>query len=217
MRLFPVFIPLAAVAVLAGCEKPATPQDGALCARADIKDAVLDSFARSFTGKNANILALLDSTGTISEALIESFKTRTTIEAPQGVADGQQINCTVTIATTNSEKDPTPVEFRAVKYALVPNADGTYRIITEKGTFFRQVFINGMPKDAWDTQQAQAAASAATSVPPEVSPSPQINAGDKSGAAKGDDECPYTDQSECAAEAAPYANGSEGSTTNGTQ
>lgn len=148
---------VAAVMTLLSCTQNA-PQEEALCARADVKDKVLDAFARSFTGNNGSLLALFDGTGAISETLVEDFKVRSTIENEQGQSDGQQINCTVTVATTESQKDPTPIEFREVRFALVPNGDATYQVIPEKGSFFKKVFIDGVSKAEWDRQKSEAAA-----------------------------------------------------------
>lgn len=132
------------------------------CARADIKDQVLDEVLRSRVASNIGkngLLMLVDENGLITEAAVESLKQRSSVESAQGKkASNVQMDCTVNLVTTVSDDDDTPVEFRGVKFSIMDvDGEDNYRIVTDKASFFRNVFVDGMSKAQWDGQkQAEA-------------------------------------------------------------
>jgi hypothetical protein len=132
------------------------------CARADIKDQVLDEVLRSRVASNLGqnaLLILFDENGVITEAAVESLKQRSSVENAEGKkASNIQMECSINLMTTVSENDDTPVEFRDIKFSIMDvEGEDNYRIVTDKGSFFRNLFVGGMPKAQWDAQkQAEA-------------------------------------------------------------
>ena len=132
------------------------------CARADIKDQVLDEVLRSQVASNIGkngFLMLFDENGVITETAVESLKQRSSVDNARGKkASNIQMDCTINLVTTVSDDDDTPVEFRGIKFSIMDvEGEDNYRIVTDKGSFFRNLFVDGMPKVQWDAQkQAEA-------------------------------------------------------------
>ncbi|HCF24847.1 MULTISPECIES: hypothetical protein [unclassified Novosphingobium] len=161
---------LFAVALLVACKpNSASPNMTALdaCKRADVKDKILTEVANAFVSKAGGLVAMFGGPEVFA-AVSEDFKSRATIENPK-VADSPmadqkiyEVHCTVDLATVNSAKDNTPVEFRNVEFTIHYNNGTTdlgtedYYLIPNKASFFRTVFVNGMPQAEY-LQQQQAA------------------------------------------------------------
>lgn len=159
---------LLAVTLLAACKpNSASPNMTALdaCKRADVKDKILTEVANAFVSKAGGLVAMFGGPEVFAAAS-EDFKSRATIENPR-VADSPmadqkvyEVHCTVDLATVNSAKDNTPVEFRNVEFTIHYN-NGTidlgtedYNLIPNQASFFRTVFVNGMPQAEYLQQQA---------------------------------------------------------------
>ena len=168
---------------LAGCGPQAeSPNMTALdaCKRADVKDKVLDQIATAFVTKSGNLIAMFGGPEAF-KAASEDFKSRASIENPRvsdsPLADQKvyEVHCTIDLATVNSAKDNTPVEFRNVEYTI-HYANGTtdlgtdnYTLIPNQASFFQAVYINGIPRDQYVAQQqASAALPSASAESPEV-------------------------------------------------
>lgn len=159
---------LLAVALLVACKpNSASPNMTALdaCKRADVKAKILTEVANAFVSKAGGLVAMFGGPEVFAAAS-EDFKSRATIENPR-VADSPmadqkiyEVHCTVDLATVNSAKDNTPVEFRNVEFTIHYNNGTTdlgtedYYLIPNKASFFRTVFVNGMPQAEYLQQQA---------------------------------------------------------------
>lgn len=175
MRTFPlavVIVALAACAQNTG-QQGMTAQDA--CKRADVKDKILTEIANAVVSKTGNVIALFGGPEAFNAAS-EDFKSRSTIENPRvsdsPLADQKiyEVHCTVDLATVNTAKDSTPVEFRNVEFTIHYNNGTTdlgtedYTLIPTKATFFRTIFVNGVPAAEYQAQQQ------ATVAPPSPSP-----------------------------------------------
>jgi len=175
MKIYPLAIIIAALGACA--QNTTSPNMSALdaCKRADVKDKILTEIANAFVTKTGNVIALFGGPEAFNAAS-EDFKSRATIENPR-VTDAPledqkvyEIHCTVDLATVNTAKDGIPAELRNVEFTIHYNNGTTdlgtddYTLIPSKATFFRTVFVNGIPAAEYQAQQ-QAAAATPTTTP----------------------------------------------------
>lgn len=168
MREMYKFGVVSAVIILAACAEDADPRAEQvtdlvqLCERADIQESVLDIFVEAMFKRNKANAGLL---GPIYDQGLSEEKARqeTSIENARAKRHSpEQVDCTVDfVANVSSDNEGmNEVKFADAQYSLIQQPDNTYQVVPKKASFFVNLLIDGIPRDAWMAERQIEAQSA---------------------------------------------------------
>lgn len=174
MREMLKFGAVSAAVLLVACQRDADSTDGKaiadianadlvqLCERADLQDVVLDIFVEAGFKRS---MANTGFAGPIYDQSLSEEKIRqeTSIENARAKRHStDQVDCTVDFVAdvSSDDKGMSEVKFADAQYSLIQQPDNSYQVVPKKATFFANVFIDGMSRDAWNAEMQRRAQSA---------------------------------------------------------
>jgi hypothetical protein len=133
-----------------------------LCERADLQDSVLDIFVEAMFKRNVTNAGLLGSfyNQGLSE---EKARQETSIENARAKRHStDQVDCTVDFVNDVSSDNAgiSEVKFADAQYSLIQQPDNSYQVVPKKASFFANIFIDGISREAWKAQAQREAQSA---------------------------------------------------------